>query len=424
MSTNNHVLMVSISFPPKNDPECLQAGKYFSYLKREKWDVSVVTSAIPTLHMPYDNALEPLAQGSHQLIEIPIVENKYLNFIFRKTRIKNLEQPDSKVAFIQGKERVINTLKEAPDLIYSRSFPVSSALLAEQLRDHYNVPWVLHLSDPWSISPIHHFHGELKKFHEEAEFRLFEKADLICLSSRNAIEAYTKHYPQFENKFHYSPNVYDPESPRNEVKRTRKTLKISYTGGLAGRRSPVPIIRAFQEIYEHEPELCKNLKLHFAGPFDRKNRGLLSQSGLPFLVDEGLLSFTKALELQQESDLLLLIDTPVDNPESSYFFPSKFLDYLQAKRKIIALTYPNSPVDLVMTEEHGFKAYYGNEGQLTEIFKKLLHAFKFSESTVFEQNQELPEEYSAKFQSQKLSVQFDRLIAQSREKNLQMGKKS
>jgi hypothetical protein len=406
-----NILMVSIAFPPKNDPECIQSGKYFKYLNRLNWNFHIVTSSIPTLHMPYDSALEELARGATQTISIPIRENKYLNYFWRKTGYKNLEMPDSKVAFISGKEKVIQELKSIPDLIYSRSFPVSSALLAEKLRDHYQVPWVLHLSDPWSISPIHHFHGELKEFHSTTESRLFDKADLICLSSERAIEAYKKTYPQFKAKFFYSPNVYDEEGALNPPQKSKKTLNICYTGGLAGRRSPMPIIRAFQELYEHDAELCKNVKLHFAGPFDRRNRKILQESGLPFLINHGLLSYKKSIELQAESDLLLLIDTPVNDPSHSLFFPSKFLDYLQARRKIIALTYEGSPIDSVMKEEHGFKAYYGNEGQLNSILKKLLHAFKYSESTVFRQNAALLPEFSAMHQASRLSDAFSSLIA-------------
>ena len=71
-----NILFVSIAFPPKNDPECIQSGRFFKYLSREKdFDIDVVTSKDPTLFMPVDDSLKPLDRGYRQKIAIPIFEN-------------------------------------------------------------------------------------------------------------------------------------------------------------------------------------------------------------------------------------------------------------------------------------------------------------------------------------------------------------
>ena len=67
------LLLVSIGFPPKNDPEALQVAKYLKYLLRhDNLRVSAVTSANPTLWMTTDPSLAEYADGCHQVIEIPI----------------------------------------------------------------------------------------------------------------------------------------------------------------------------------------------------------------------------------------------------------------------------------------------------------------------------------------------------------------
>ena len=50
-----NIVFCSIAFPPKNDPESLQAGKYYKGLSRfEDLSIQILTSSNPTLFMPYD----------------------------------------------------------------------------------------------------------------------------------------------------------------------------------------------------------------------------------------------------------------------------------------------------------------------------------------------------------------------------------
>ncbi|MBK7639038.1 MAG: hypothetical protein IPJ22_03025 [Bacteroidetes bacterium] len=93
-------MLVSIAFPPKFDSEGLQVAKYFRYLtKQEKFDFTVVTSAIPTLFMPYDASLEKAKEGAKETVEIKIWENKYSNFLLAKLLSKLVDRPDSKWDF-------------------------------------------------------------------------------------------------------------------------------------------------------------------------------------------------------------------------------------------------------------------------------------------------------------------------------------
>jgi hypothetical protein len=145
-----NILFVSIAFPPKGDPESLQVLKYYTAL-RNKSDLNftIVTSKNPTLFMEPNADLKPFLTGYNELIELPISENKYVNFVKRKIKPNSLNFPDSKFSFHQQFQKVISKIKHIPDIIYSRSFPLSSTILAYKLVEKYNKPWVLHLSDPW-----------------------------------------------------------------------------------------------------------------------------------------------------------------------------------------------------------------------------------------------------------------------------------
>lgn len=396
------MLFVSIAFPPKNDPECIQTAKYFKYLK-EKCSIDVVTSSMPTLFMPYDAKLEKYTEGVNQMIEVPIRENKYLNFIKRKMGVSAVDQPDSKAAFIKGANIVLSDLEEAPEIIYSRSYPISSALLAEKLADHYQVPWVLHLSDPWSISPMHNYSGELLKWHQRNEARVFQKAAAICLTSERTLKRYSELYPGLSGKFRISPNVYDPDDA-GEQGQLVQTNSIVYTGGLAGRRSASSFIGAMQSLLRSTEDNPSLPTLHFAGSFDRKNQAALNDAKME-IRDHGLLSYSESLELQRSARYLLLIDTPIDDPKNALYFPSKLLDYLLSGKPIIAVTYPGSTVDEVMQDEHGLKLYYGKEDLWPSLLADFLGESDVQRKTAYS----LPEEYSAKFQADSLCQLFEDL---------------
>lgn len=410
MEDKASILLVSISFPPKSDPECLQSGKYFKYLSRLR-EMDVITSSSPTLFMPKDETLRHYAENVRQLLEFPIPENKYLNYFWRKSGLKDIDLPDSKSSFQNHSAEAIRRLEKVPALIYSRSFPLSSALMAEKLVDHFQVPWVIHFSDPWSISPVHRFTERQKEYIAKTEKRLFQKASAICLTSEQALQAYADKYPEWKEKFQFFPNVYDPSTTATKSKKTGDKLKITYTGGLASGRKIEPVLDVLESLAK-ENEFKGCFELHLAGAFDRENRRRIQTSTLKQLINHSLLPYDKARELQGESDLLLLIDTPVADPAQAMFFPSKLLDYLQSGKKVIALTYRGSPVDQVMKDEYGKCCYYEESGSIESAFRFILKRFATGGRSYFEEAAEPDEKYSADYQARRLDQLFESLIAQ------------
>lgn len=397
------VLFISVAFPPKNDPECLQVAKYFRYLSKENLNIDVVTSSDPTLNMPLDAQLNEYDSGYDQKIEIKIKENKYLNFFYRKSGIINLNKPDSKYKFVKADKQVIGELRNKPDIIYSRSFPISSTLLAEKLVDYYQVPWVMHLSDPWTLSPIHDYAGDLKKWHESTEQRVFSKAEYICFTSRQTVEAYTAKYPEHRSKFKLFHNVIDPSIQKSSTVSMDGILHFTYTGGLAGSRSPEPILKAFKRLYDSDPKQFDNVLLHFAGITDRNNQAVFSRYPLPFLRITGALSFENAIALQDSSQVLILIDTPVPKGETAFFLPSKLPDYLASGKRIIAITNKNSPSDDFIDDSFGDKFYYNESHQPEAAILRCIEAFNRKDSAYFIHSKALPELFEAPYQAKKLA---------------------
>lgn len=408
-SMNNRVLLVSIAFPPKADPESIQTARYAKYLQRQGLVLDVVTSSIPTLFMPYDKSLDDYSIGEAQMIQLKIFENKYVNFLMKKLFPLLWERPDSKMTFHLQWKNVVKNLRHKPDVIYSRAFPLSSTFMAYKLKKHYNVPWIMHLSDPWVESPLHYFNKSTHRYYSIWEAECFSVASFISMTSKKALSLYAQKYPQYAYKMIHSPNVFDPELRMRDAKKMTASnkLRIVYAGGLANTRSAQSFLNAVDQLIEKEPEISQHLEIIFVGEMDRLNRSLFSHPR-SVVEHKGLVSNEDAIELQVSADILLVIDSKIDDLSKAVFFPSKLLDYALLGKLIMAITDIESPTDEFVTEHHG-KSFQHDQ---IDLMCKWMHEQVINHrmgSTSF-LNYSVDEFYSADFQAMKLADVFKSLI--------------
>lgn len=405
------VLFVSISFPPKADPEGLQTAKYFHHLQKHKdLQTDVVTSAIPTLYMPFDADLEPYAAGIQQMIDIRLKENRYINFIRFRLGLHQTVFPDTKQSFHKQVTKVLSQLKEKPDLIYSRADPKSSTIMAYKLKQALQVPWILHMSDPWADCPLENRKGKNYKKHDEWERKCFEAADIISLTSIPTISFYQKKYPRYSDKLRFFPNVFEYTAIKNDDElKDKSKFRIVYTGGLAYERSPAYLLKPLQDLYKEDPSLKDKIEVIFAGDADSRNRAVFQQFSLPFVSWLGKVSYKEALRLQRSADYLVLIDSPIADPTLSMFFPSKLLDYMVARKRILAITTPGSASDQVMKDLKGDICSHQDEAAIRQSILNAYSAYKNGDAAYL-QNEMPPEKYEASYNAGRLYSEIKNVL--------------
>jgi len=398
------ILLCSIAFPPKSDPECLQTGKYFYFLSKIKdLKIDVLTSSIPTLFMQKDDSLIKYDNGWDEKVEINIPENKYINYILRKLLPYGVDFPDSKFLFYWQWRKTVKKIKNKPDIIYSRSYPLSSTIMAYKLKKYYNVPWILHLSDPWLLSPIHYYNKWQLKWHQKWEKRCFESANKICLTSLNTIDLYVDQYPEFKNKFEYFPNVYDPEDIKDNPLSFDNKLRFVYTGGLTNKRSVSWFIPIFEKLSNNYPGIEDKIEFIFAGSMDTANRKLFEKYQFSFVKHVGILNYKQALALQNSSHILINIDNPVNDSKKAVFFPSKLLDYFLSKRRILSLSTLGSTTHQVLKYYSSDVCDNHSQTTITKFIEKALYEWQSKNQDYFFVDR-LPVQYSAKKNAERLAI--------------------
>lgn len=409
------VLLVSIAFPPKRDPESLQVAKYCKYLKAEpEVDLQVVTSGNPTLNMEVDPSLAPYCEGIEALKELPIFENRYLNFLIRKVSTNLLRFPDSKFSFWWQSSRISQSM-DRPDLLYSRSYPISSTLTAYDLKKKWNIPWVLHLSDPWavateeSLSPAR-LSGRALHWNRSKEGECLGLADKICFTSRKTIELYSEKYPKFAQKFEYYPNVYDDElNTENRYVRKSK-LTFLYTGGFADFRSPVPLLEAIRRFWKDPRVDGSNVEFLFTGEMSRGNRKAFKDcSDISIIKHIGVIPYQELLLLQKGADVLINVDTNILDPKQAVYFPSKLLDYIVAQRRIIAITNSYSTTFDVVEGKLGDCFDFDQVEPLAQHLFMIYEKHCNKEDDFFSVNG-IEREYSARYNAMRLAHLFKSLM--------------
>ncbi len=387
------LLFISISFPPKNDPECLQTARYFKYLQQSgKFRITVITSEIPTLYMPKDESLWKYAQGIDQLIEIKIFESKWVNFALRKLGLGSFLFPDSKMTFHWQWRKVVKQIKSKPDFIYSRSNPISSAFMAKKLKAHYKCPWIMHLSDPWALSPLNAIPQKKLKYFLNEESELISTANSVTFTTNGTRQIYANKYSGAASKFSVLPNIYDPKDEITTALSKENKLRIVYTGGLAGQRNISFLFSVLAEAAKRIPKLEEKVEFVFAGDMDRENRKFFLDAP-PCITHVGLLSHEEVKKLYQTAHLLLVIDNPTSS-DGAIFFPSKILDYFLTRRKIWAVTPVNSTTRQVLADYNHAAFEHTETEAMVNFLLQSIARFTNNELDAF-QSHHIPSGYSA-----------------------------
>ena len=410
------ILLISIAFPPKSDPESIQVGRYCKALLKEKWEIDVITSALPTLYMEEDPDLSCYANGINRLHQVTLFENRYINFLLRKINPTCLQYPDSKYSF-----QFLGPKVAKPDLIYSRSYPLSSTLLALKYKIKWpDIPWVLHLSDPWVTqyegeTPATQFRNNSKRWNQKKEALCFRWADKISFTSDKTIDLYRSYYPEYAHKFILSPNVFDEERVFKGPVDFKEKIRVIYTGGFGEKRNPDIFLEPLIQFKLNHSVIFNQFEFIFSGPMTQENKSKFEKyKQIPNLKHLGMIPYNEMLELQKTAHVLLNIDTDIKDPKQSVFFPSKLLEYFAANRRVLTISNEHA-LTWDVVQENGGDCISFSETEKLSTFLELYYNEFLNQNHDFFQPLAAQTKYSAGRNAASLSSIFLSLISPNKD---------
>lgn len=346
------ILIIAYYSPPIYGAESVQINSTVKFLKKYGWNSNIISTG----NYAQERLDFELASRLEQSINIyrPYSLKNIVTKIFGTFKLF----PDDKVGWIPFALVTINKVlpEVKPKIIYSRSTPVSSHIIAYFTKKKTGLPWVAFFSDPWTENNyVKYPTGIQKKLEEYLERTILKTADKIIVTTEYTRNNFLRKYPALlPDKISVIPNSYDPpQKTRNAVKnRPTEKFIISHIGNIYGKRSPEPLFKALSLMKSTTTNLDKTLEIRFVGHMDQKFKDMVSQYCLEELVKIiDVVPKAEAEKMLEESDALLLIDAP--SATISEYLPSKLIEYIFSGKPIIAITQEGASADVIRSTSTG-----------------------------------------------------------------------
>lgn len=375
MTAPLRLLLVSVEAPPALNAEAHQVGKILAALQAHP---DLVVDVATASNLP----AEFTKPSDGQVIVLPCRLRRWQRIVVFLLAPWVPSRPDWWFLFAWRWRQVLRHLAHLPDLVYSRSFPLSSTFAAFHLARHFGVPWFLHLSDPWIETSLK---GEKMQspWHRRWERRCLSAAQRISFTSPITLARYQERYPELQHRMVLDSNSYEPTNLNSAPWVPGDRFRLVQTGSFTLGRWPDALFEVLLTLPSDHPML-QDLELIHAGPVDQHTRKLFFSAG-PWLRDLGEVSSSNALQLQRSADLLLVVDYQFGSARDAQYLPSKLTDYLAIRRPVLAITDEHSASwRFVRDNRIGTPVAHGDPDALLAALLSYWQAWKARDRSLFE----------------------------------------
>lgn len=294
---------------------------------------------------------------------------------------------------------------EKIDAIMSTSSPITSHLIAHDLKEKYGIPWVADLRDLWNLNPYINHNAIRKYFEKRLEMKTFKNVDCLTTTTELAKQTLQSIHPN--KKIVSVVSGFDPQ----DFEKTRQTkcsekLTMIYAGSLySGKRDPSILFDAINQLIKENKIDSDKIDIDFYG--DDTNLMELSQKyDITDNVNiHGRITQEEVLQHQMNSDVLLLISW-MDKSEKM-FIPGKIYDCIGCRKPVLSIGYKEGSLkDLIDRTEIG---YHVSD---VEECKKAIYDYytKYNKNELKYTGNEFAEDYSLRNTAKNFSKILEEII--------------
>jgi glycosyltransferase involved in cell wall biosynthesis len=393
------ILMFSPAFAPFGNAEAIVNSKLALVMLNAGWEVDIISRDLLgqssyDYGSSWDEPWLPLKKNTHE-ISYPL-GNNYTRWVDTVWCALHTGYP------IDGCRWAMRAYKKGwhlhnrkpYDVILSRAFPEYAHQPALMLARKTRIPWIANWNDPWAFlyqregeknlrKNLGYFHGSfIKAVAGEATQLTFPAEKLMkqmceCLNLNSS------------EKSSVVPHVSMPGlSTKPYLK--KDSFTICYAGKLWPEQDTTTFLLCLKKIVQAQPNL--NIFFEFIGIDDTGLKETCAKIGIDSHVRIlGKENYKVTMAIISQADALLVIDPP---STKGMLLTSKFVDYAQTGRPILALTEPNGTLYTLLKKCGGGIAADANSfSEIYSALQKMIYSWQ--ENTLDE-----------KYASSKLSSMF------------------
>lgn len=284
--------------------------------------------------------------------------------------------PDAHKKWRQYALKCANQLlrKEKIDAIISSSSPVTSHLIASELKKKWRIPWIADLRDLWTQNHNYRY-GALRRLVEQRlELRTLKAADSVVTVSPLWAEDLRKLHKR--EIVHSITNGFDPHLLRIRQNNLTSKFSITYTGPIyTGKHNTGEFLNALNELVENKVINRTNIEVRFFGPINENLTKEIKQYQLTDIVTQyGLVPRKLSVEKQRDSQLLLLLYW--NDPDVKGWYPLKVFEYLASQRPILVTGGSGNDVVEKLMNQTRAGVYCKNKIEIKKILTKYYLEYK------------------------------------------------
>ena len=298
--------------------------------------------------------------------------NKLLSFIRG-----NFFTPDAKVLWVKPSvEFLTDYLTENPvDVIISTGPPHSMHLIAQQLKNSFDIPWMADFRDPWTDLYYNKEFFQLgfaKRKNKRLEEKVLKSADVV-VTVGNELK---KYFERFNSNVEVIPNGFDDEVEHDEEIELSQKFSLSYIGLLPKSSLPTNLLMAIQCLIDENSDFKNDIELNFIGDIHESVSASIHELQLSNYTNFfGYVPHKEAIKYQKSAQVLLVLIPNVYGNKG--IITGKVFEYMAANRPILALGPINGDLQSILTNSNaGTIIDYDDYAKIKSVIIDLYTKFK------------------------------------------------
>lgn len=298
--------------------------------------------------------------------------------------------------------------EEKIDAIISSSSPVTSHIIAKELKIRYKIPWVADLRDLWTQN--HNYgYGHLRKLiDKKLELKTLLPVDALVTASRPWADKLSALH---KGKATYViTNGFDPAEMDTARFDLTPKFTITYTGGFyLGKQSPSKLFAALQDLISDGTIDPNKVEVRFYGHEEGWLTREIEEYGLSGIAKQcGTIPRESAFQKQRESQVLLLLNW--EDYKERGVCPLKTFEYLAAMRPILATGGSGNDAIREILDETKAGIYCKGVEDIKYALSELYSEYKLKGEIVYNGDVAKINKYSYREMAKKFAVVLNNLM--------------